>query len=82
MFYTQNVENKMQEIIKTLPKNIKISQILKWMKWKSRSYKSSYKRFSESILIVIVILIIFLWFKNALNTATSIPLILALVFIY
>ncbi len=82
VFYTQNVENKMQEIIKTLPKNIKISQIQNEWNESLEATNHLIKDLIESILIVIIILIIFLWFKNALNTATSIPLILALVFIY
>lgn len=82
VFYTENVQKEMKEIIKILPKNIKITEIQNEWNESLEATNHLIKDLIESILIVIIILIIFLWFKNALNTATSIPLILALVFIY
>lgn len=79
---TKSIEEKIYEIKKSLPKNIEIAKIQdEWENAKEATWHLI-KDLIESIIIVVVILIIFLWFKNALNTATSIPLILSLVFLY
>lgn len=82
VFVTEAVKEKVSELQKTLPKNIKISVIQDEWEQAREATSDLIKDLIESILIVIVILVIFLWFKNALNTATSIPLILSLVFLY
>lgn len=82
VFVTEAVKEKVSELQKTLPKNIKISVIQDEWEQAREATSDLIKDLIESILIVVVILVIFLWFKNALNTATSIPLILSLVFLY
>ncbi len=82
VFVTGNIEKKLEEIKEKLPKNIEIKIIQN--EWEKASLATSelIRDLILSIVIVIVILIIFLWAKNALNTATSIPLILSLVFLF
>lgn len=80
--FTQVIEEKMWEIQKILPKDILITKIQdEWEKAKEAT-SELVKDLFLSIGIVVGILIFFLWFKNALNTATSIPLILSLVFFF
>lgn len=82
VFVTNEVKEKMQEIQKELPNDIKISIIQdEWHEAKLAT-GDLIKDLIESIIIVVVILVLFLWWKNALNTATSIPIILSLVFLY
>lgn len=82
VFVTEKIKEKIEEIKKELPKNIEIQIIQD--EWESAKEATSelITDLIESIIIVVVILIIFLGLKNALNTATSIPLILSLVFVY
>lgn len=82
VFVTEKIEEKINELRETLPKNIEIQTIQN--EWEKARIATSelIKDLILSIIIVVVILIIFLWFKNALNTATSIPLILSLVFLF
>ena len=82
VFVTNEIKAKMQEIQKELPNDIKISIIQD--EWHEAQLATSHliKDLIESIIIVVVILVLFLWWKNALNTATSIPIILSLVFLY
>ncbi len=82
VFVTEKIEQKINEIKETLPKNIEIITIQN--EWKNAKEATSVLILDLilAIIIVIVILILFLWFKNALNTATSIPLILSLVFLF
>lgn len=82
VFVTDKIKSKMQEIINELPKNVKVEIISD--EWKEAKIATSHlvNDLIQSIIIVVIILILFLWWKNALNTATSIPLILSLVFLY
>ncbi len=82
VFVTDEIKSVMQEIIKQLPKDIKVKIIAD--EWHEAQLATSdlIKDLIESIIIVVIILVLFLWWKNALNTATSIPLILSLVFLY
>jgi len=82
VFITESVKEKIEELKNSLPKNVKISVIQD--EWEQAREATSHliKDLVESIIIVVFILVIFLWFKNAINTATSIPLILSLVFLY
>lgn len=82
VFVSEKIKQKVSELQKNLPKNVALHIIQD--EWASAKEATSHliTDLIESILIVIWILIIFLGFKNALNTATSIPLILSLVFVY
>jgi len=82
VFVTNDVKTRMEEIIKELPKDVKVEIIQD--EWAEAQLATSnlITDLIESIIIVVVILVLFLWWKNALNTATSIPLILSLVFLY
>lgn len=81
VFVVENVLTKIEEIKKTLPKNIEINVIQnEWETAKEATNELTFHLF-VSILIVLVILIIFLGFKNALNAAFCIPMVLGIVFI-
>lgn len=82
VFVTNNIKKKMEEIKKELPKDIKIEIIQDEWSEAKKATDDLITDLIESIMIVVIILVLFLWFKNALNTATSIPLILSLVFLY
>lgn len=77
----EDVLKKVEEIQKTLPKNIWINVIQnEWETAREATNELTFHLF-VSILIVLVILIIFLGFKNALNAAFCIPMVLGIVFI-
>lgn len=80
--FTESIDEKMQEIQKTLPQDIVITKIQDEGEKASEATSHLIKDLILSIVIVVAVLVIFLGFKNALNTATSIPLILALVFLF
>ncbi|MDD5769719.1 MAG: efflux RND transporter permease subunit [Candidatus Gracilibacteria bacterium] len=82
VFVTDEVKTQMQEIIKTLPKDVSVEIIQDEGKEAGMATSDLIKDLIESIIIVVVILVLFLGWKNALNTATSVPLILSLVFLY
>nr|MDD3720575.1 efflux RND transporter permease subunit [Candidatus Gracilibacteria bacterium] len=82
VFVTEKIEEKINELRETLPKNIEIQTIQNEGEKARIATSELIKDLILSIIIVVVILIIFLGFKNALNTATSIPLILSLVFLF
>ncbi len=82
VFVTEDISKKIEEIKKELPKDIIIKEISnEWAKAKEAT-GHLIKDLIESIIIVVVILVMFLGFRNAINTATSIPLILSLVFLF
>lgn len=79
---TKEIKKQMEIIKNNLPSDIKISVIQD--EWEEAALATGHliTDLIQSIIIVVVILIFFLGWKNALNTATSIPLILSLVFLY
>lgn len=80
--FTQTIEQEVEKIRHIIPKDIVITKIQdEWEKARDAT-SELVKDLFLSIGIVVAILIFFLWFKNALNTATSIPLILSLVFFF
>ncbi|MDD3145036.1 MAG: efflux RND transporter permease subunit [Candidatus Gracilibacteria bacterium] len=82
VFVTNDVKTRMEEIIKELPKDVKVEIIQDEGAEAQLATSNLITDLIESIIIVVVILVLFLGWKNALNTATSIPLILSLVFLY
>lgn len=79
---TKEIKKQMEIIKNNLPSDIKISIIQD--EWEEAALATGHliTDLIQSIIIVVIILIFFLGWKNALNTATSIPLILSLVFLY
>lgn len=82
VFVTNTIKAEMENIKKELPKDIEMIVIAD--EWKEANLATSHliTDLIQSIIIVVVILVFFLGWKNALNTATSIPLILSMVFLY
>lgn len=82
VFVTNDIKSKMEEIKKNIPSDIKITSIQdEWYEAQIATWHLI-TDLILSIIIVVFILVLFLWWKNALNTATSIPLILWWVFLY
>lgn len=81
IFLTQNVKKEIKNLENTLPKDIKITLIQDEWHEAQEATNSLIEDLISSIIIVILLLIYFLWWRNALNTATSIPIILSLVFL-
>ncbi len=81
VFVTNDIKSEMENIQKQIPSDIQISIIQD--EWHEAQWATNHliTDLILSIIIVVFILILFLWWKNALNTATSIPLILSLVFL-
>lgn len=82
VFVTKDIESKVEELKEKLPKDIEIKEIQNEWEKAEIATNELIRDLILSIVIVIIILIAFLWVKNALNTATSIPLILSLVFLF
>lgn len=82
VFVGETIKKRIEQIKKQLPNNVELHIIQDEGANAKEATSHLIKDLIESILIVIWILILFLGFKNALNTATSIPLILSLVFLY
>lgn len=81
VFVVEDVIKKIEETKKILPKNVDIKIIQdEWETAKEATNELVFHLFI-SIFIVLVILIIFLWFKNALNASFCIPMVLWIVFI-
>jgi len=76
------VEEEMQNIETFLPNDVTLSKIQDEGEKAGEATSHLIKDLILSIVIVVGVLIFFLGVKNALNTATSIPLILALVFLF
>ncbi len=82
VFVTNDILEKIDEIKKELPKNIDIKIISN--EWAKASVATNMLLINlvQSILIVFVVLALYLWIKNAFNTAISIPLTLWMVFVF
>jgi len=80
VFVTNDVKKKIKELKKTLPKDIDIEIIQDEWKKAQDATNMLLINLVESIVIVFWVLALYLWMKDAFNTAVSIPLTLALVF--
>ncbi len=80
IFVTSDIKEKIEEIKKTLPKNIEINVIQDEWETAKNATNMLLTNLFQSIIIVVIILSLSLGFKNALNTAISIPLTLFSVF--
>ncbi len=79
---TDTVHEKILNIQKTLPKNIEIKVIQnEWDTARAATNMLLINLF-QSVFIVFIVLMIYLWKKDAFNTAISIPLTLWLVFLF
>ena len=82
VFVTQDVQEKVNEEIKQLPKDISVEVIQnEWAKAQNAT-NMLLVNLVQSIIIVFLVLAVYLWVKDAFNTAVSIPLTLALVFAF
>ncbi len=80
IFVTNDIKEKVEEIQKTLPENIKITIIQDEWQTAKDATNMLLINLVQSIAIVVFILTLSLWLRNALNTAISIPLTLSSVF--
>ncbi len=76
------INKKLKEIKKTLPDNYKFTVIQDEWKISQNATNSLLINLIESIFIVLIVLTIILWFKNAINVAITIPLTLSVVFLF
>ncbi len=82
VFVVEDVTKELDKIKSKLPKDIKISIIQnEWETAKKATNELLFHLF-VSIFIVLFVLVIFLWLKNALNAAFCIPMVLWMVFIF
>jgi len=82
VFVTQNVLEKLEQVKKEIPNNIDIKVISnEWAK-ASNATNMLLINLVQSVLIVFAVLALYLWAKNAFNTAVSIPLTLWMVFVF
>lgn len=81
VFITNDVIKRMEEIKKELPKNIDIKIIQNEWETAKKATNMLIINLAQSIFIVFIVLALYLWIRDALNTAVSIPLSLALVFL-
>ncbi|MDP2090638.1 MAG: efflux RND transporter permease subunit [Candidatus Gracilibacteria bacterium] len=77
----ENILNKVEEIKEKLPKNIDIKVIQNEGETAKDATNELIMNLFVSIAIVFILLIIFLGYKNALNAAFCIPMVLGIVFI-
>ncbi len=81
VFVTEDIQERMEAIKKDLPKNIKIEVVSnQWAKAKLAT-NMLLINLVQSVVIVFFVLMLYLWAKNAFNTAVSIPLTLWAVFV-
>jgi len=78
---TDAISKKIEEVKKTLPKDIEIVEISNEWKKASNATNMLLINLVQSIIIVFFVLAFYLWAKDAFNTAVSIPLTLAFVFV-
>jgi len=82
VFVTNDVLEKLDSVKKELPNNIDIKVISnEWAK-ASNATNMLLINLVQSVLIVFAVLALYLWAKNAFNTAVSIPLTLWMVFVF
>ncbi len=82
VFVTKDVTKKIEEIKKTLPKNIEINIIQNEWETAENATNMLLINLVQSIIIVFVVLAFYLWAKDAFNTSVSIPLTLWMVFLF
>ncbi|MDD3646447.1 MAG: efflux RND transporter permease subunit [Candidatus Gracilibacteria bacterium] len=81
VFVTDEVENKVDKIKKELPGNVEINIIQNEGETAKNATNMLLINLVQSVIIVFIVLAIYLGFKDAFNTAISIPLTLGLVFL-
>jgi multidrug efflux pump subunit AcrB len=77
----EEVHKTVEQLQKTLPKNISIVTIQDEGETASHATNELMLHLFVSIAIVLVILIVFLWVRDAINAAFCIPMVLGIVFI-
>ena len=81
VFLTDDVIKKIDEIKKELPKNISLDIIQNEGDTARNATNMLLINLAQSVIIVFIVLSLYLWRKDAFNTAVSIPLTLWLVFL-
>ena len=81
IFLTNDVLNKIEEIKKELPNNIELKVIQNEWNTAKNATNMLLINLAQSVLIVFIVLTLYLWKRDAFNTAISIPLTLWLVFL-
>lgn len=81
VFVTDSVLERVEEIRKELPKNIDITVIQNEWETARNATNMLLINLVQSVLIVFIVLALYLWVKDAFNTAISIPLTLGMVFL-
>lgn len=77
---TKNIEKTIENFSKNLPKDIKLEIIQNEWETAKKATNMLLINLFQSFIIVFLVLALYLWVKDAFNTAVSIPLSLALVF--
>lgn len=78
---TKQIKNQLFKIAKTLPENYKIVEVAdQWVVAKNAT-NSLLLNLVESIIIVFIVLLFYLWKKDAINNAVAIPITLLAVFL-
>lgn len=80
IFVTDDIKEEIEKLEIELPKNIEIIKIQDEWETAKNATNMLVMNLVQSIIIVVIILTLSLWFKNALNTAISIPLTLFSIF--
>lgn len=81
VFVTNDVIKQIDEIKKELPKNIEFQIIQNEWETAKQATNMLLINLAQSVLIVFIVLALYLWTRDAFNTAISIPLSLSLVFL-
>ena len=81
VFLTDSVLKKVEQIKKNLPKNIELNVIQNEWNTARNATNMLLMNLAQSVVIVFLVLALYLWRKDAFNTAVSIPLTLWLVFL-
>lgn len=81
VFLTDSVIEKVDNLKKTLPKNVELNIIQNEWDTARNATNMLLMNLVQSIIIVFLVLALYLWKKDAFNTAVSIPLTLWLVFL-
>lgn len=81
VFIAKEIKSKISKIAKKLPKDIELKIIQDEWENASKATNMLLTNLFQSVIIVFLVLAVYLWIKDALNTAISIPLTLSLVFL-
>ncbi len=78
---SKKIKAKLKELEKTLPAWYKIIEVADQWKVAADATNDLLLNLIESIIIVFIVLLVYLWLKDAINNAFAIPLVLLTVFL-